>query len=320
MKFNNILVYISEDEFEELVNSICQDVLGFGTVSFTKGPDGGKDGRFTGKANKYPSVAKPWDGKVIIQAKHTTSPVAMCSDGDFYTNKSSVINKEIERIKKIKSSEGLDYYLIFTNRKYTGGNDKDILKHISTETGLAIDRVAIIGIETINTLISDNKKIQRKHKLNNYIIPFDFSNSEIKEIISVFKKKIPEYEDQIGNEVEAIKREFDKVADEIKNAKNKLGSTYYEEIIIGESITYFNKIDKFLADPINDELKDMYYDTVSELRDLIIIKREEFGQFEEIFTFIYNLVCSSSEELKGRKRFVNIFLHYMYHTCSIGIK
>jgi len=64
----------------------------------------------------------------------------------------------------------------------------------------------------------------------------------------------------------------------------------------------------------------MYFDTVGELRDLIVIKRDDFGPFEEIFIYIYNLVCSSSDELKGRKRFVNIFLHYMYHTCSIGLK
>jgi len=64
----------------------------------------------------------------------------------------------------------------------------------------------------------------------------------------------------------------------------------------------------------------MYFDTVGELRDLIVIKRDDFGPFEEIFIYIYNLVCSSSDELKERKRFVNIFLHYMYHTCSIGLK
>lgn len=44
-----------------------------GVVSFTPGKDGGKDGKFTGQANKYPSEVKFWNGKFIIQAKHTST-------------------------------------------------------------------------------------------------------------------------------------------------------------------------------------------------------------------------------------------------------
>jgi hypothetical protein len=43
---------LSEDDFEKLVNILCQDILGMGTVSFTKGRDGGRDGRFT----SYPLI------------------------------------------------------------------------------------------------------------------------------------------------------------------------------------------------------------------------------------------------------------------------
>ena len=253
MKFNNILTYMGDDEFEELVISICQDILGFGTISFTKGPDGGKDGRFTGKANKFPSESKPWEGKIIIQAKHTSSPVATCSDGDFFANKTSIVNKEIGKINKLKASEGLDYYILFTNRKYAGRKDTKIIKHISKETGLPKNNVEIVGITILNSLLSNNKEIQKKHKLNSFIVPFDFSDTEIKEIITVFKSKIPEYEDQIGNEVETIKREFDKISDDLKNKKNDLGASYYNEIILSESLSYFDKIDRFLEDPINDE-------------------------------------------------------------------
>ena len=52
---------------------------------FSVGTDGGKDARFTGKANKYPSESKQWEGKIIIQAKHTQRPNASCSDSDFQT-------------------------------------------------------------------------------------------------------------------------------------------------------------------------------------------------------------------------------------------
>ena len=34
---------LSEDEFENLVVNVCRDILGIGTVTFAKGPDGGRE-------------------------------------------------------------------------------------------------------------------------------------------------------------------------------------------------------------------------------------------------------------------------------------
>ena len=38
------LELLSEDNFENLINRICQEVLGTGVISFSKGKDGGRDG------------------------------------------------------------------------------------------------------------------------------------------------------------------------------------------------------------------------------------------------------------------------------------
>ncbi len=110
---------LSEDDFEKLVNILCQKKLGTGTVSFSKGKDGGRDGRFKGTANSYPSDKDLWNGKFIIQAKHTTDYQASCSDNTFFGNKTSLINGEIDKIKKLKSNGEIDNYLLFTNRKET---------------------------------------------------------------------------------------------------------------------------------------------------------------------------------------------------------
>ncbi len=64
------------DTFEELVIRICRDLLGKGVIGFAKGKDGGRDGRFEGTAQHYPSTSVPWKGKFIIQAKHTTNSEA----------------------------------------------------------------------------------------------------------------------------------------------------------------------------------------------------------------------------------------------------
>ena len=63
------LYNLNPAEFENLVNTICQEILGTGVVTFSEGKDGGRDGKFTGTAQAYPSLNKPWSGKFIIQAK-----------------------------------------------------------------------------------------------------------------------------------------------------------------------------------------------------------------------------------------------------------
>ena len=101
---------LSEDDFEKLVNMLCEQKLGTGTVSFAKGPDGGRDGRFRGVANRYPSEKSSWKGQFIIQAKHTTDYNASCSDNDFFSNQSSLINREILKIKELQVKNEIDNY------------------------------------------------------------------------------------------------------------------------------------------------------------------------------------------------------------------
>src|SRR5690606_27840310 len=103
--------------FEKLVNTICQKILGTGVISFSQGKDGGRDGVFTGTATDYPSHTQPWQGKFIIQAKHSASSVASCSDAGFQRT----IADEFIKLKKLRKSGDADCYLLFTNRKYSGG-------------------------------------------------------------------------------------------------------------------------------------------------------------------------------------------------------
>jgi len=105
----------------------------------------------------------------------------------------------------------------------------------------------------------------------------------------------------------------------LKNEKNRLGKEYFDSIIKESSLSHFAKIDEFLQNPINTELSDIYMDCSFELKNLISVKRDEFGAFEEIFIHIYNLVCDRNLKIKNR-RFIYVFLHYMYFNCDIGQK
>jgi hypothetical protein len=98
---------LSEDDFESVINMLCQRVLGTGTVSFSKGKDGGRDGRFEGIANNYPSKSPSWEGKFIIQAKHSSKYDESCSDNTFFGNQTSTVMKEIPNIKALAENGGV---------------------------------------------------------------------------------------------------------------------------------------------------------------------------------------------------------------------
>jgi len=73
------------------------EVLGTGTVCFALGRDGGRDGRFEGTAQHFPSTNGPHTGKFIIQSKHTRRPGASCKDADF----ARIIEDELPRIEEL---------------------------------------------------------------------------------------------------------------------------------------------------------------------------------------------------------------------------
>ncbi|NEM99454.1 ABC-three component system protein [Pontibacter burrus] len=309
------LELLDSGTFEQLTNTICQKLFGMGVVTFAEGKDGGRDGKFTGKAQNYPSTVDNWSGKFIVQAKHTLSPVASCSDSDFETT----VGLEIKKIKKLRASGDIDNYMLFTNRKYTGIKGEELCKRIISETG--INNAAILGKETINNqFINPNKDIIRQYGLDKHYIPFDFSDTEIKEIIESFKTQLPRLSAGLKQKVKQVKYDYDRIKIEEKNIKNNLGNEYYENEILSSSLMDFQTIGDFLSSPNNEEIKDMYFDVASELSQVITIKRNNFDAFEEVFFFIYKFICDGDTKIKGGKRHVTTFLHYMYFECLIGKK
>jgi hypothetical protein len=306
---------LNDHEFERLVGTICSEILGTGVVVFSKGKDGGRDGKFEGTAEKYPSSHDPWSGKFIVQCKHTSNPIASCSDNMFKLE----IDKEIKKIKKLSENKEVDNYLIFTNRKYTGIAGENLLNHVKTETGLK--NVAIIGKETLNDIhIAKSPQIIREFKLNKNIIEFDFNENDFRFIIENFKNQLKLIEPEIRNVLERIEDDFYALDLDTKNELNNLSKEYFESSIVEHSLSHFTKIELFLKSPQNEEILEAYNDLVNELREVINIHRNQFHCFEEIFDFIYKRInWSGDSEFRG-KRYITILLHYMYFCCEIGKK
>ena len=88
-------------------------ILGTGTIVFADGKDGGRDGTFTGVAQNFTSAISPLSGEFVIQAKHTSNPIASCSDHEF----TRILKKEEPKVKALIKAGELDHYMVFTNRR-----------------------------------------------------------------------------------------------------------------------------------------------------------------------------------------------------------
>jgi hypothetical protein len=306
----------SEDDFEKIIVKICRNLLGVGTTGFAKGKDGGRDARFEGTAQIYPSLKNSWKGKFIVQAKHTINSEASCSDRNFFGNKSSTITLEIEKIIKLKKKDEINNYICFTNRKLTGNKELEIRKQILDET--KIENVGMHGIEFIEDNIT--KEIIKEFNLNKSLLPFEFYEDDIREVIILFSNELDESTEREPITIEKLFH--DERPDEgiyKKNTINDLSKEYFENEIRRNSQEYFKQIDDFLKDPINKKYSKQYRNTVRELNNLILIKREDFKKFEEIFLFIYQQIFQGDQEaLKEHRNLIYVFLHFMYYQCDIG--
>lgn len=299
---------LNEDEFENLTTLICRKILGEAVIPFAKGTDGGRDGRFHGKANSFPSESQPWEGQIVIQAKHTTKVNASCSDSEFQ----KILKDEVlPAIERLKSVDKITHYMLFTNRKLTGKQDEKIEDLIDCTTGIPN---IVIGLEKIQQWLKSFSDVVRDAKLRDLLNPLQFDETDLKEIITLIHTSIPD-----NKELENASHDLTFIDKDKKNELNKLSQEYFDDVIKKHYI-YFDFIKTFLSDPINTKIKDLYEDTIDELNAKIAIFRNEYAAFENILEELYDHVITSNPDLKFKKRLVRVFLNYMYCSCDIGKK
>lgn len=303
---------LSDEEFENLVIRICKETLGIGCKTFSAGKDGAKDSWFTGTAQHYPSQASPWSGTFNIQAKHTKVQNASCSDNDFSVNQSSILAKEIARLKEIKKSTPFNNYVIFTNRKLSGGTHPKIVKMLQDEIGIV--NAEVIGREQIDAYLIDYPHIADQFGLYKFQAPLRFYEKDLRDVIIVFS----EQRKSVSSDVKNYITSFAVIDKEDKNELNNLSKEYFE-FIKSHSLQYFEEIDKFLRDPKNEPYMQMYSNTVSDLQEVITLERSRFNEFEHIFKHLNDFIVGNNEDrLKDLRKVVRVFLHFMYFNCDIG--
>jgi hypothetical protein len=303
---------LSDDEFENLVIRVAKEVLGVGCKTFSLGKDGAKDSWFKGTAEKFPSKTSLWSGTFNIQAKHTKTLNASCADNEFLVNKTSILAKEITRLKEVQVETPFDCYLLFTNRKLPGGIHPVIVKQL--QDGLGIQNVEIIGREQIDTYLTDSPFIAEQFGLYKFIAPLRFYEKDLREIIIVFSERT-----KIISQIAAdYIITYDLIAKEEKNKLNNLSKEYFD-FLLSHSNLYFKDIDQFLTDPKNDRYTRMYSNTVSDLQAKILLERNRFAEFQFLIEHLVDFVVDSNQDkLRDIRSLVRVFVHFMYFNCDLG--
>lgn len=307
---------MSPSEFEKLVVAICKEILGEGTQGFASGPDGGRDAKFNGTANLYPSTQDPWKDTTIIQAKHTMGINKDFSETGFYspTSNTNTLAIEVEKIKALVKSGELNNYMLFSNRKLTGNKEPEIKKYISDKTGLDISNIAILGIDDLNAWLSRYRYILDMVNL----IPLTKSPTirpdELREVIvhfsNVFDEAMSNYDASPVNRTPLIE----------KNKLNNMTSSFSKELE-KNYLSYVHYIQDFLSDPQNSDLRDSYQNVIEEFQLRFILPRQrELEYFDDVFNELVERLINTDYTLSQSKniRLTRIMVFYMYWNCDIG--
>ena len=302
--------HLSSGQFESLVIHLCYELLGFATETFSEGKDGGRDSRFEGRANLYPSAAEPWTGVTIIQAKHTSAYNKKFSDGEFFGTASSEVDGEIPKILKLIKSDSLKNYFLFSNRKLPASASLTIRDYISGQTGLHSSNIGLVGVEQFENYFKRFKHIPSDVGLNPFDMPLNIEPDELAEIIVSLK-----------NNLKAISkadlgRKIVRVSFERKNKINNLSSPYGSTI--KKKIGELYQVQGFLAMPENEVLQQLYMQSAEELAAKVCVLRSPDQKFDVVLEKIIELLLERDTDLRSNKTLTRLMIYYMYYHCDIG--
>lgn len=304
---------LGDSRFEELVVALCRRLLGMAAQGFARGPDGGRDAKFVGTAELLPSKQAPWSGTVIVQAKHTYGYNRSFSETDFFSSKStkSILGEEVPRIKRLRAAKQLDHYLLFANRKLTGGAESGIRAHISNECSIPEPSVMLCGIEQLEGWLKDFPQVALQVNLDPIDSPLIVSPDQLSEVVQSLARHLK----SAAADVEAPPAPRTTYA--TKNSLNKMTPEYAKELR-RRYLKDTAQVKAFLAAPENEELLRLYECVVEEFQLNIIAKRKDYQTFDEVMNHLARLLLERDPLLRANRSLTRVMLFYMYWNCDIG--
>lgn len=302
---------LAEAQFEALVVQAAKLLLGKGVQGFAPGVDGGRDARFEGVADGFPSSSRPWQGISVIQAKHTMS-YGYFGDPDFSgDSESAVLTKELLRAKKLYDSGSLHNYLLYSNRFLTSKVNEKLIATISNEIGIPSESVHLCGIEALDEAFRMEPRLARMAGVNPLDGPLLVSSRELAEVVEAIAVALDEELPSVQS------RPVERTSLTVKNALNSMTEPTSKRLMRNYG-HLLGQIQIFLADPGNATIRDLY-DSCAEDFDLkIVAYKEEHHTFDKVFSHIVDLLTKRDSLLGRNKRLTRAIVFYMYWNCDIG--
>jgi hypothetical protein len=304
---------LGDDQFEKLVVFLCQRLLGMGVQGFAKGPDGGKDAKFVGTAERHPSAAAPWKGITIIQAKHTNGYNKNFSEPDFYSKKAkkTTLGEEIARVKKMRDQKQIDHYMLVSNRRLAANAEAEIVVYISERCGIPAASIYLCGLEQLEVWLKNFPEVANLANLDLVDSPLIISPDDLSEVVQAFARQR-----------EAIKNVIDdpptaRVSYEQKNAINNMTKDYaisFRRRYLKET----PQVRAFLAAPENVALLRLYESVVDEFQLKIVANRKDYQTFDDVTEYLIDLLFNRDPVLRQHKKLTRCVLFYMYWNCDLG--
>lgn len=305
---------LSDDQFEQVVVALGQRLFGAGFIGFTKGKDGGKDGKFRGTAQEYPSSASPWEGATIIQAKHTMGIGASFSDKAFFNpeTETGVLPDELPRILEMIQAGELENYLVISNRKLTGIAHGKLESYLQAKTGLRPERLGFLGTSQLDDLLARFPDVRDRLDFRPLDRPLIVRPDELAETIEAFKDALAELDVPETKDLPTARTPFEE-----KNRLNNMSDDYAKKLR-SLYLAVTKQIDVFLSDPKNAAFQAAYHDATEEFSLKIVEFQKDGDTFDSVFNYLLDMLIDRSSILRSNQRLTRAMLFYMYWTCDIG--
>lgn len=303
---------LAESQFEQLVVQMSRKLLGRSVQGFSAGIDGGRDARFEGIANGFPSEISPWSGITIIQAKHTNAYNVRFGDAGFSGDSdSSVITEEIVRVKKLVAAKSLDNYLLFSNRHLSSLSNEAILNRLSDECGIQRTSLHLVGIERMEELFREYPNLTTLAGLNPLDGPLLVSSKDLGDVVEKVAAGLLAVSDKIPTPPTA------RVSFAKKNELNNM-SEAYSKVLTRRYMHLLKQVHDFLADPVNAEYQDLYEAVVDDISTKVAAHKRDYHSFDKLFEYLADLVIGRDTVLSANRKLTKAVLFYMYWNCDIG--
>lgn len=307
-----------DEQFEDLVIAICRRLFGEGVTGFARGKDGGRDAKFHGKAECFPSSQSPWKGVTVIQAKHTYSRNSHYRENNFFspTSDSAELTIEANRAKALYRNGNLDNYILFANRKLTALTELELQDWFSENTGIPKESLHFVGIEELERARKRFPEIIDEAEINAATYPLLVDPDGLAEVVERMAKKI-----SASTTKDSIESDTFRLPHAEKNKLNNISDQYAEEMR-RRFLKHSHQMDDFFADPINSKYAQLYKNACDDFQMKFLAKfpkKSDTGFAPAMESFIQHLV-SSDFILKKHISITRALVYYMYWQCEIGRK